>query len=307
MSAIRLSAGPRDRRASDAKFALVLVAPTLLLVTATLLFPLLNSMWVSLLEVDPYSGRSRFAGVDNYVAVFTDPLFGLSLRNTLYFAAISIVGITGMGLFMALAMNERSWLQGVTRTALIIPWSLSQVVASITWGWIYSGTFGALNGVLLQLGLIGDYQSWFSAGLWSFNFIALAFVWSVSPYAALLFLAGLQAIPAELYQAAKVDGANVWNRFRHVTLPWLRSSLLVVLVIATLDGFLAFTMIYVLTSGGPGNTTTVLAWWGYATTFTYNDLGKGAAILYFLSALLLAISAVYLRYLHRPSVEGGGA
>ena len=177
------------------------------------------------------------------------------------------------------------------------------MVAGITWGWIYNGTFGALNGALFQLGIIDEYQSWFTAGLSSFNFIALAFIWSVSPYAALLFLAGLQAIPDEMYQAAKVDGANVWNRFWDITLPWLRSSLLVVLVIATLDGFLAFTMIYVLTSGGPGNATTVLAWWGYQTTFTYNDFGKGAAILYMLSAMLMALSAVYIRYLHRGPAE----
>ena len=99
------------------------------------------------------------------------------------------------------------------------------------------------------------------------------------------------------------DGANIWNRFWDITLPWLRSSLLVVLVIATLDGFLAFTLIYVLTSGGPGNATTVLAWWGYQTTFTYTDLGKGAAILYLLSAILMALSAVYIRYLHRGQTE----
>lgn len=291
------------RRASNATLGLLMVAPALVVVFAVLLFPLLNSLWVSFLRIDPYTDHSTFVGLQNYVAALQDPLFGLALKNTLYFATLSVVGITGIGLFMALTLNERSRLQVIARAALIIPWSLSQVVAGITWGWIYNGTFGALNGALFQLGIIDEYQSWFTAGLSSFNFIALAFIWSVSPYAALLFLAGLQAIPDEMYQAAKVDGANVWNRFWDITLPWLRSSLLVVLVIATLDGFLAFTMIYVLTSGGPGNATTVLAWWGYQTTFTYNDFGKGAAILYMLSAMLMALSAVYIRYLHRGPAE----
>jgi ABC-type sugar transport system permease subunit len=288
---------------SNATLGLLMVAPTLVVVFAVLLFPLLNSLWVSLRHVDIYSHSSTFVGLGNYVTAFQDPLFGLALKNTLYFATLSVLGITGVGLLMALALNERSRLQGMGRAALIIPWSLSQVVAGITWGWIYNGTFGALNGALVQLGITNEYQSWFTGGLSSFNFIALAFIWSVSPYAGLLFLAGLQAIPDDMYQAAKVDGANIWNRFWDITLPWLRSSLLVVLVIATLDGFLAFTLIYVLTSGGPGNATTVLAWWGYQTTFTYTDLGKGAAILYLLSAILMALSAVYIRYLHRGQTE----
>ncbi len=288
----------RSRRLDDSLFAWLLVGPSVAIVFAVLLYPLVNSLWVSLLHVDAYSNRSTFVGLDNYAAVLADPLFGVSLRNTLYFAVISILGISVLGLAMALVLNEPSRLQGPARTALIIPWSLSQVVAGITWGWIYNGTYGALNGLLVQLGLSQDYQNWFIGGLSAFNFIAAAFIWSVSPYATLIFLAGLQAIPAELYQAAKVDGANLWQRFRYVTLPWLRPSLLVVLVIATLDGFLAFTIIYVLTGGGPGNATTVLAWWGYATTFTYGDLGKGAAILYLLSGMLMLLSAVYIRYLH---------
>lgn len=286
----------RGMRLSQSSFGLLLVAPTLFVVAAVLLFPLLDSFWVSLRAVDIYSNRSTFVGLDNYRAAIADPLFGISLRNTLYFAGISVLGVTVVGLLMALVLNERSRLQGLGRTALIIPWSLSQVVAGITWGWIYNGTFGALNGLLLEAHIIGEYQSWFTGGLTSFNFIAIAFIWSVSPYAALLFLAALQSIPDEVYQAAKVDGAHVWARFRYITLPWLRSSLLVVLVIATLDGFLAFTLIYVLTSGGPGNSTTVLAWWGYATTFTFNDLGRGAAIMYLLSAILGVISAIYIRY-----------
>jgi multiple sugar transport system permease protein len=296
MQAPTLVAQRGSRRLSTANFGLLLVAPTLLVVTAVLIFPLLDSLWVSLRATDIYSNRSTFVGLDNYRAVLADPLFGISLRNTLYFAAVSVAGITLAGLLMALVLNERSHLQTLGRAALIIPWSLSQVVAGIIWGWIYNGTFGALNGVLLQAHLISDYQSWFSGGLTSFNFIAVAFIWTLSPYAALLFLAALQSIPDEIYQAAKVDGAHAWARFRYITLPWLRSSLLVVLVIATLDGFLAFTLIYVLTSGGPGNSTTVLAWWGYATTFSFNDLGRGAAIMYLLSAILLAISAVYIRY-----------
>lgn len=286
------------RHRSDTTFALVLAGPTLLVVFAVLLFPLGSSLVVTFFRVDPFTQRSTFVGLENYQAVFVDPLFGLSVRNTLYFAALSIIGITGVGLLTALVLNEPSRLQGLARTALILPWSLSQTVAGITWGWIYNGTYGALNGALYQLSLIDDYQNWFLGGLSAFNFIAIAFVWSISPYATLLFLASLQSIPDELYQAAKVDGANVWARFRYITMPWLRTSLLVVLVIATLDGFLAFTMIYVLTGGGPGNATTVLAWWGYATTFTFNDLGKGAAILYLLSAMVLALSAIYIRYLH---------
>lgn len=289
----------RHQGRDSARVAWPFVGPVVVIVALVLAYPLGYSLWLTFVATDPYTGESEFIGLDNYQSVISDPLFGPALVNTLHFAAITIVGSTLIGLLIALVLNQPSRLQGIARAALIVPWSLSHVIVAIIWGWIYNGTYGALNGVLSELGIIDSYQSWFSDGRLALTLIAFAFVWNLSPYATLLFLAGLQAIPPELTQAAKVDGANAWQIFRYVKLPWLRPSLLIVLVITSLEGFLAFTMIYVLTSGGPGNATVVLSWWGYATTFNYNDIGKGAAILYLLGLILMALSLAYIRYVYR--------
>jgi len=185
------------------------------------------------------------------------------------------------------------------RVLVMIPWSLSQVMVAITFGWLFNSQFGALNGLLYQLGIIGKYQFWFADGFRALNFLGVAFVWSLVPFATLLFLGALQTVPPELHQAAKVDGANVFRRFYHVTLPWIQPTMLVVLIVATLNGFLAFALIYLITAGGPGESTTVLSWWGYSTTFRARDVGKGAAIFYLLTFIIFGLSALYIRLFMR--------
>lgn len=283
------------RRARDRRAKIVYIAPAVCIVAAVLLYPLVHSLWISLSDVDPYTQVSTFVGLENYRSAISDPLFMTSLRNSVHFAGISIVGSTGLGLIIALILHQPSRLQGLARTTLIVPWALSQVVVAVIWGWIYSGSYGALNGLLSQAGLIDTYRNWFTSGPMALTLIAIAFVWNLSPYATLLFLAGLQTISPDVVEAASVDGAGPWQRFRYVTLPALRPSMVMALVVTSLEGFLAFTLIYVLTSGGPGNATSVLAWWGYTTTFQYDDVGKGAAILYLVSIVMIVASLGYMR------------
>lgn len=276
----------------------VFLGPTMLIVIGTLALPILYSLWLSLQVVDS-QGNGAF-GLQNYSDVFTDPLFGVVIRNTVLFAVAAIVGSTVIGLGMALVLNEPGPLRALGRVAVLVPWSMSQVAVGVIWGWIYNGSFGALNGALVEVGIIDTYRTWLNDGPTAFSFLAVAFIWSLTPYATLLFLSGLQGIPLEQYEAAKVDGAGAVQRFVHITVPWLRSTFLVVLVVASLEGFLAFTLIFMLTHGGPGNETVVLAWWGYATTFTYGNLEQGAAILYVLTLLVFATSLFYMRFLRRP-------
>lgn len=288
---------PRRRRRDGAETVLFVV-PAILLVLGVLVYPIAYSLWLSL-RTTGVDGVTTF-GVHNYVAMFRDPIFGLVLRNTVLFAVIAIVGSTVVGLGMALVLNVASPLRGLGRVAMLVPWSMSQVAVAVIWGWIYNGSYGAFNGVLSGLGIIDGYKTWLNDGTTAFVLLGIAFIWSIAPYAALLFLSGLQAIPLEQYEAARVDGAGAFQSFRHITLPWLRSSFLVVLVVASLEGFLAFTLVYMITHGGPGNQTTVLAWWGYATTFTYGDVEQGAAILYFLTSLVMVTSLVYMRFFRHP-------
>ncbi|MFB6397278.1 carbohydrate ABC transporter permease [Polymorphospora lycopeni] len=293
------AAARRAARRRERLGEVALIGPAIVVVLGVLVYPLIHSLWLSLTE--PTDDGSTF-GLGSYAAVFSDPVLPIALRNTFLFAAIAIVGSIVLGLGMALLLNLPSPLRSFGRAAMLIPWSMSQVAVAVIWGWIYNGSYGALNGLLFELGLIDAYRAWLNDGTTAFVLLGAAFIWSIAPYATLIFLSGLQAIPREQYEAAQIDQANVFQRFRYITLPWLRSSFAVVFVVASLEGFLAFSLVYMLTNGGPGYETTVLAWWGYATMFTYGAAEKGAAILYFLTAIVMAVSLVYMRALRRPAV-----
>lgn len=272
-----------------------MVSPALLVTLALLAYPLCYSLWVSLHQVTLGSNKWTFVGLDNYVEIVRDPLFAPSLERTLVFAAIVTVLTTLMGLSAALLLSDNFRGRGLFRAILILPWSLSQTMLALTFGWIFNSTFGPLNGLLFDLGLIKEYVAWFASGQTVLYIIAIGLVWSLVPFATLLFLGALQTVPDELERAARVDGAGPLRRFVLVKLPWIRETVLIVIVVAALNGFLAFSPIYVLTGGGPGTETYLLSWWGYQVGFVDLDLGKSAAIFYvlFMLVAVLAIVTVY--------------
>lgn len=274
----------------DATFAYLLTLPALLVTLALLAYPLAYSFWLSLHQVTLGSGQWVFVGLQNYVTAVNSPLFVPAVLRTVYFTALVTVATTVLGLAFAMALSGDFWGRNVLRGILILPWSLSQIMLALTFGWIYNSTFGPLNGLLYDLHLIRQYIAWFADGTTALNLMAVAFVWSLVPFSALLFLGALQTVPVDLLKAAQVDGAGVMRRFWLVTLPWIRETLQIVIIIATLNGFLAFALIYILTGGGPGTDTTVLSWWGYTTAFQDFDLGQGAAIFYIMTLMVLVIS-----------------
>ncbi len=295
--------GPRRRGLSDTQFALALIAPAVAVVVCVLLFPLAFSFWASLNKVRGSNLSMSFTGLGNYAKAISNDLFAVSLTNTVYFAVVTVCGTVVIGLGMAVILNERFMGRGALRAIVILPWAVSQVVVGVIWGWIYNGSFGFLNSLLKGFGVIDSYKGWLSDPGLAMNLVAIAFVWSSVPFAVIVFLAALQSIPSDLYRAAAVDGANSWKRFVYITLPQLRYALLIVLVVATLDGLLAFTLIYVLTGGGPGTSTTVLSWLGYQVTFSQLDFGQGAAIFYMLVFVLMGAAVVYIKFLHRAGGE----
>ena len=293
----------RAERLGNTRFALLMLTPAAIIVGLTLVYPLGFSFWTSLNKVSPVDLSMQFVGLSNYVASTRLAFFSTAVGNTIYFAVVTIAGTVVLGLGIALVLNEPFIGRGVLRTLVIVPWALSQVVVGIIWGWIYNGSFGVLNAALKGAGLIQTYQGWLSDPSRTMNLVALVFIWSTVPFAAVMYLASLQTIPEDLYKAARVDGAGVVQRFLHITLPALRYTTLVVLIVASVDGLLAFTLIWVMTGGGPGTATTLLSWLGYQTTFVSLDLGTGAAVFYLLVFLLLAITIIYVRVLHRPVEE----
>ena len=194
---------------------------------------------------------------------------------------------------MALVLNERFAGRPLMRSFLLIPWSLSRVVVGLLWVGILDFEFGAFNGLLHNLGVVDRSIAFFKDGWSALNVLVSVYMWNQAPFASLLFLAGMQSIPEDHYSAAEVDGAGYWQRFCYVTLPALRPILFLVLVLATVNGFLMLDLIYVLTMGGPGNDTTTLSWLGFQTTFSFFKFGPGTAILYTLTALCLLLTFVY--------------
>ena len=295
-------------RLSEGRFALLLVLPALLGIFAVVLFPLLYSLWLSFTDVnvlrttDPvielFGVRVplfRWVGLQNYATIFDDPLYWSSLWRTLYFVAAFVLEATLVGLGMALILNERFAGRPLMRSLLLIPWSLSRVVVGLLWIGILDFEFGAFNGLLYNLDLVDGSIAFFKDGFSALNVLVSVYAWNQAPFAALLFLAGMQSISTDLYSAAEVDGAGYWQRFRHLTLPALRPILFLVLVLATVNGFLMLDLIYVLTMGGPGHDTTTVSWLGFQTAFTFFKFGPGTAILYTLTALCLLLTLVYHR------------
>ena len=300
---------PRARlRLSEGWFALCLVLPTLLGIFVVVVFPLLYSLWLSFTDVNLLRSTGpalelfgvrvplfRFVGLQNYAKIFADPLYWSSLGRTLYFVGAFVVEATLVGMGMALVLHERFAGRALVRSLLLIPWSLSRVVVGLLWIGILDFEFGALNGILARLGLIDGSIAFFKHGFSALNVLVSVYMWNQAPFATLLFLAAMQSISLDLYSAAEVDGAGYWQRLWYVTLPALRPIVFLVLVLATVNGFLMLDLIYVLTMGGPAHDTTTLSWLGFQTTFAFFKFGPGTAILYTLTALCLVLTVIYHR------------
>ncbi|MGH7155298.1 MAG: ABC transporter permease subunit, partial [Acetobacteraceae bacterium] len=168
------------------------------------------------------------------------------------------------------------------------------MAVGILWNWIFNGDYGPLNALLLDLGAIRQPVHWFGSGTVAFNAVALVQIWNQAPLTCLLLLAGLQSLPENLHRAARIDGARAVQRFTHITVPWLRTMLLLVLILTTINAIMAFDLFWVMTRGGPGSATTVFSWMGYAYAFQFFQFGQGAAILYVLTIACLILAALYL-------------
>ena len=293
---------PARRRgwaSSPTFFAYFLNAPAIALLVALVAYPIVDAFWLSLHR---YNLRRPeifdFVALQNYVDVVTSDLFPGSLWVTLVFTFWSTVGVLVLALGAALVANEKTPEQPILRALILLPWAMPGVVTALMWKWIFHPQAGALNGLLYSLGAIPKYRSWLMSPDSSYLSIITANVWNTLPFSVLVLLAALQAIPSELYDAAKVDGAGAVGRFRFVTLPWLIHPILIVLIVQALGGIRIFEIIYLLTGGGPGNASTTLGFATYVTSFVSTDIGRGNAWAYTIALLTLLIAIVYMRLLY---------
>jgi multiple sugar transport system permease protein len=259
------------------------------------LLPFAYAAWTSVhRHVLVLQGRP-YVGLRNYRNAIDDPLFGSSLKTTLIFVLVAVPLVTLIGLLVALLLNQRVRGFGFLLVLVLLPWSVPTVSAGIMWRLLLHGDFGALDGFLYRIGAIDSYVQWLSSSNLAMGSVIAVHAWREFPLAAILFLASLQTIPPELGEAARLDRAGAWQRFRYVTLPLLKAPLLIVLVYETIVAVSVFDLVYVLTGGGPGSATTLFSWFTYTATFKYLNFGEGAALSFMMAAILLVVIVVFMR------------
>jgi ABC-type sugar transport system permease subunit len=295
---------PRPRSAPhfsyDERSALLFVLPFAVVLFAVAVFPILYSFYISLYSLRlTRPNRVPFVWFDNYVTVLSDPQFWDAVQRTVAFSVMAVVATAVLGLLIALLLNEDFPGRRILSALLLVPWAIPSVANGLMWKWIYDSNYGALNGALLQLGFIDGYMVWLGDADKTLALIANAFVWKEVPLAAILLLVGLKTIPADLHAAAKVDGADALRRFFHVTLPALGPSFALVIVYETMIAIRHFDLFFLLTEGGPGDASHVVAWRIYVETFRNLSFGTGAAMSYILALATLALSYVVIRTLGR--------
>jgi len=283
---------------SSHRLALVFLLPSLVFVGLFTLYPVFESFRLSfyrLILTLPWLGE-RMVGWENYMDLWTDPVAIHSLKTTLIFVAISVPLELLLGLGMALVMNEVFHGRGLLRAVVLIPWAIPTVVSSQMWRFIFNDRYGLFNFVLFG-GDASRYLAPLADPTLALMAIIVAEVWKTAPFAALILLAGLQSIPEELYEVASVDGATAWQKFRRITLPLVKPALLLALLFRTIDALRVFDLVFVMTQGGPADSTNVFQFYGYKKTFAEGMIGYGSAIAVGVFLLSLIFSLTYLRIL----------
>lgn len=284
------------RTSHDERAAIGLLAPLGVVLVAVTAFPILYSLWTSLFAVNLRRPlRQPFVGLDNYAQALGNPQFLESVARTALFSAISVVAVLLIATLVAILLDQDFPGRRVLSACLLIPWAIPTVANGLMWKWIYDANYGALNGALLQLGFITQAQIWLGDAGRTLLLIANAFIWKEIPLATILLLVTLKSIPADLYAAAAVDGAPSWHRFWHVTLPALRPGFLLVGLYELLMAVRHFDLFFLLTEGGPGGASDVLAWRIYVETFRNLSFGSGAAMSTILAVATLAMSYALIR------------
>jgi multiple sugar transport system permease protein len=282
----------RSRGIPERRLAVFMVAPSMVLIALVAVYPVVYGVWLSLHQYSLLTaGLSRWAspaGLGNYKDALSDPDFWSAFRITLEFTVASVFFETLIGLGMALVMKEAFRGQGVVRTVVLVPWAVLTVVTAIMWKTIFDPNLGFVNQIL------GGKTVWLGQEPQALLVMIFADTWKTAPFMALLLLAGLQVIPADIYEAAKVDGATTWQRFVKITLPLLTPALLVALIFRTMDALRAFDLPKVLTNGANGTTTLSLL---AQRTFQDNRLyGQGSSIAILTFILVMIVAFIYIRF-----------
>jgi len=280
--------------------AAAFVAPAALVIVLIVLIPLGRALWMSLFDIRlTRPGVEPFVGLGNYLEQLTSGDFWAATGRALYFTVVSTALEVGFGMGLALLMDQPLRWRWLLRTLVILPWALPTIVNALMWRWIDNAEYGALNALLTQTGVLHSYQPFLSDSDLAMWMVIIADVWKLTPLVAILLLAGLQSIDREVVEVARVDGAGPWQVFRHILLPLVTPVILILLVLRTMEAFKVFDLIWIMTHGGPANSTQTIAIYAYQTAYQGFDFGRGAALGYLIALVIMVLAAIYLRLLGR--------
>jgi len=279
----------------------LMMLPILLLVMGLLAYPFLLA--VSWSFTDKLIGsEGRFIGWRNFLELPRSSIFRQTVQNAVIYSVAAVALKTLLGVFLALALNQLTWLRSFLRGILLLPWVIPTALSCLVWLWMYNDLFGVLNYMLRVTGISQEGYLWLASPNLALFSVIVVNVWRGTPFFGIAVLGGLQTIPEELYEAAAIDGAGAWRRFLHVTLPHLQSVLAVVTLFSTIWTFFDFEIVYIITRGGPMNSTHLFATLAYQTGLIAGKLGEAVAISLYLFPILVAMIYLQLLYLRRMEV-----
>lgn len=274
------------------------IAPAVFYLLAMFVYPMFYNVDMSLRNYTISSiatGEAPFIGLQNYVELFSMPLMWGIFQNTVLFVVGSIVFQVIIGMSLALFFTKKFPLNDIIRALLLIPWLLPLIVSGTAFNWIFNKSHGILNWALLQMNIIDQPVGWLISTDLSLPSVIAANIWVGIPFCMVLFYNGLQNVPAELYEAGKIDGCNPWQSFWYITVPYIREVIAIVLMLALIYTLKVFDMIVIMTGGGPANSSQILSTWSYDLSFTQFSFGLGTAVANIMVLISLIFSIFYLR------------
>jgi raffinose/stachyose/melibiose transport system permease protein len=289
---------PTIKSASDPRLqAALLIAPALIVYAVFAIYPMIDVVVLSFQKWNGLDANREFVGLTNYADIFTkDPVFWVAFRNTVTWTILSTIFPPLFGLLLALGLNQRLFARNSLRAIYYLPVIIAPIAVATMWRWMYDPFFGIFNQVLSMMGLQSWIKDWLGSRDVALYSAFVAYVWQTVGVSMVLFLAGLQSVEKSLVEAARIDGAGRWQRFRFVTLPALRPTITIVLVLSIISSLKAFDIIYGLTGGGPAQSTQMLALWAFTQSMQIFDFGRGSAISVVLLVITLTIVIPYLRW-----------
>jgi trehalose/maltose transport system permease protein len=256
-------------------------------------WPLLHTIWFGFTNAELGGSQANFVGFTNFTSLVNDPDWWRSVANTVIFTALSVSLEAALGMTIALTLNRRFHGRGFVRAAVLVPWAVPTVVSAKLWAWMLNDVFGIVNAVLVDLGLLAQPVAWIASPNTALLSIVLVDTWKTTPFVALILLAGLQLIPGEVYEAARIDGARPVQIFRVITLPLLKPALLVALIFRTLDALRVFDVVYVMAGDNPASMS--MSVFARQQLVEFQDVGYGSAAAALIFIIIAVVTAIYVR------------